>query len=111
MRRFLTAVFLALGLASAAVPAAQALDALRRDLIAALDRGFSTYGTEPLHFTGVETTARGAAVRVEIADLALRCPISAAGSNSAIWPSPWPTPPPARVGTGPRATAATWCPR
>ena len=76
MRRILIAVFLALGLVSAAVPAARALDpdALRQDLIAALDRGLSTYATGPFLFTGVETVAQGAAVRVKITDLTLPLP-------------------------------------
>ncbi len=76
MRRFLTAVCLALGLASATAPAARALDpdALRQDLIAALNRGLTAYGTEPFLFTGVETVTQGAAVRVKIADLALPLP-------------------------------------
>jgi hypothetical protein len=76
MCRILIAVFLALGLVSAAVPAARALDpdALRQDLIAALDRGLSTYATGPFLFTGVETVAQGAAVRVKITDLTLPLP-------------------------------------
>ncbi len=73
MHRILIAVFLALGLVSAAAPAARALDpdALRQDLIAALDRGLSAYATGPFLFTGVETVAQGAAVRVKITDLTL----------------------------------------
>jgi hypothetical protein len=76
MRRFLIAVLLALGVISAAAPAARALDpeALRQDIIAALNRGFSAYGTGSFLFTGVETVAQGAAVRVKIADLALPLP-------------------------------------
>ncbi len=76
MRRILIAVFLALGLVSAAVPAARALDpdALRQDLIAALNRGLSAYATGPFLFTGVETVAQGAAVRVKITDLTLPLP-------------------------------------
>ncbi len=76
MRRILIAGFLALGLISATAPAARALDpeALRQDLIAALDRGLSAYGTEPFLFTGVETLAQGAAVRVKITDLTLPLP-------------------------------------
>ena len=76
MRRILIAVFLALGLISAAAPAARALDpdALRQDIIAALNRGLTAYGTESFLFTGVETVAQGAAVRVKIADLALPLP-------------------------------------
>ena len=76
MRRILIAVFLALGLVSAAVPVARALDpdALRQDLIAALDRGLSAYATGPFLFTGVETVAQGAAVRVKITDLTLPLP-------------------------------------
>jgi hypothetical protein len=76
MRRILIAVFLALGLVSAAVPAARALDpdTLRQDLIAALNRGLSAYATGPFLFTGVETVAQGAAVRVKIADLTLPLP-------------------------------------
>ena len=73
MRRILIAVCLALGLISAAAPAARALDpdALRQDIIAALNRGLTAYGTESFLFTGVETVAQGAAVRVKITDLAL----------------------------------------
>ena len=76
MRRILIAGFLALGLISATAPAARALDpdALRQDLIAALDRGLPAYGTEPFLFTGVETLAQGAAVRVKITDLTLPLP-------------------------------------
>ena len=76
MRRYLIAVFLALGLISAAAPAARALDpdALRQDLIAALNRGLTGFRSEPFLFTGVETVAQGAAVRVRIADLALPLP-------------------------------------
>ncbi|MHA1151550.1 MAG: DUF2125 domain-containing protein [Alphaproteobacteria bacterium] len=76
MRRILIAGFLALGLISAAAPAARALDpdALRQDIIAALNRGLSAYRNEPFLFTGVETVAQGAAVRVKIADLALPLP-------------------------------------
>lgn len=76
MRRILIAVFLALGLVSAAVPAARALDpeTLRQDLIAALNRGLATYATGPFLFTGVETVAQGAAVRVKITDLTLPLP-------------------------------------
>ncbi len=76
MRRFLIAVCLALGLISAAAPAARALDpdALRQDIIAALNRGLAAYGTESFLFTGVETVAQGAAVRVEITDLTLPLP-------------------------------------
>ena len=75
MGRILIAVFLTLGLVSAAVPAARALDpdTLRQpwDLIAALNRGLSAYATGPFLFTGVETVAQGAAVRVKITDLTL----------------------------------------
>ena len=73
MGRILIAVFLTLGLVSAAVPAARALDpdTLRQDLIAALNRGLSAYATGPFLFTGVETVAHGAAVRVKITDLTL----------------------------------------
>ena len=76
MRPILIAVFLALGLASAAAPAARALDpdALRQGIVAALNRGLTAYGTESFLFTGVETVAQGAAVRVTIADLALPLP-------------------------------------
>lgn len=76
MRRILTAALLVLGLAAAAAPAARALDpeALREDLTAALNRGLSAYGTESFLFTGVETVAQGAAVRVTITDLALPLP-------------------------------------
>ena len=76
MHRFLIAVCLALGLNSATVPAARALDpdALRQDLIAALNRGLTAYATGPFLFTGVETVAQGAAVRVKITDLTLPLP-------------------------------------
>ncbi len=76
MRRFLTAVCLALGLVAATAPTARALDpdALRQDLIVALNRGISAYRTGPFLFTGVETVARGAAVRIKISDLALPLP-------------------------------------
>ncbi len=76
MHRFLIAVCLALGLISAAAPTARALDpdALRQDIIAALNRGISAYRTGPFLFTGVETLTQGAAVRVKIADLALPLP-------------------------------------
>lgn len=76
MRRFLIAVFLTFGLATIAAPAAQALDpeAIRRDLIAALDRGIPAYRTGPFLFTGIETQAQGAAVRVRIDDLTLPLP-------------------------------------
>lgn len=76
MQRFLTAVFLVLGLISAAAPAARALDpdALRQDIIAALNRGLSAYGTGSFLFTSVETVAQRAAVRVKIANLALPLP-------------------------------------
>ena len=76
MPRFILAIFLALGLISSAVPAARALDpdALRQDIIAALNRGLTAYGAEAFLFTGVETVAQGAAVRVTIADLALPLP-------------------------------------
>ena len=76
MRRFSIAIFLALGLISVTAPAARALDpdALRLDIIAALDRGLAAYGTEAFLFTGVETVAQGATVRVRITDLALPLP-------------------------------------
>ncbi len=76
MHRFSIALCLALGLISAATPAARALDpdALRQDLIAALNRGISAYRTGPFLFTGVDTVAQGAAVRVRITDLALPLP-------------------------------------
>ena len=76
MRRLLSAAILALGLVVTAMPTARALDpdALRQDLTAALNRGFSAYSNEPFHFTGIETYVRGAAVRVEISDLALPLP-------------------------------------
>jgi hypothetical protein len=76
MRRILIAVCLASGLICAAAPAARALDpdALRQELIATLNRGLPAYGTEPFLFTGVETVAQGAAVRVTIADLTLPLP-------------------------------------
>jgi hypothetical protein len=76
MHRFLITIFLALGLISSAVPAARALDpaTLRQDLIAALNRGITTYATGPFLFTSVETTAQGAAVRVRITDLTLPLP-------------------------------------
>ena len=73
MHRFIIAIFLALGLTSTFVPAARALDpdALRQDLIAALNRGLTSYATGPFLFTGVETVARGPAVRVKITDLTM----------------------------------------
>ena len=76
MRRFPIAFCLALGLISAAAPTARALDpdALRQDIIAALDRGLTAYGAGSFLFTGVETVAQGAAVRVKITDLALPLP-------------------------------------
>lgn len=76
MHRFPIAVFLALGLISSAVPTARALDpeALRQDLIAALNRGLSAYATGPFLFTGIETVAQGEAVRVAITDLTLPLP-------------------------------------
>ena len=76
MHRFLIAIFLAIGLISTAAPAARALDpdALRQDLIAALNRGITTYATGPFLFTSVETLAQGAAVRVKITDLTLPLP-------------------------------------
>jgi hypothetical protein len=76
MHRFIIAIFLALGLTSATAPAARALDpdALRQDLITALNRGITTYATGPFLFTGVDTVAQGPAVRVKITDLTLPLP-------------------------------------
>ncbi len=73
MRRLLFTVLLVLGLASAAAPAARALDpdTLRQDLTEALKGGLSAYANEALSFTEIRTTAQGEAVRVEILALAL----------------------------------------
>jgi hypothetical protein len=75
-RILIAAYFLALGLISAAAPA-RALDpdALRQDVIAALNRGMPAYNTGPFLFTDVETVAQGTAVRVKIADLRLPLPV------------------------------------
>ncbi len=76
MHRLLIAVLLALGLASAAAPAARALDpdALRQDLTEALKGGLSAFTNQAFSFTEVRTAARGEAVRVEILALALALP-------------------------------------
>ncbi len=76
MRRLLITVFLVLGLAFAAVPAARALDpdTLRQDLTEALKGGLSGYASESFSFTEIRTTAQGEAVRVEILALALPLP-------------------------------------
>ncbi len=76
MRRLLITVLLVLGLASAAVPTARALDpeTLRQDLTEALKGGISAYATQAFSFTEVRTTAHGEAVRVEILALALPLP-------------------------------------
>jgi hypothetical protein len=76
MRRLLITVLLVLGLASAAVPAARALDpdTLRQDLTEALKGGISAYANQAFSFTEVRTTAQGEAVRVEILALALPLP-------------------------------------
>ncbi len=76
MRFLLITVLLALGLASAAVPTARALDpdTLRQDLTEALKGGISAYANQAFSFTEVRTTAQGEAVRVEILALALPLP-------------------------------------
>lgn len=76
MQRLIFTVFLVLGLATVAAPAARALDpdTLRQDLTEALKGGLSAYASEGFSFTEIRTTAQGEAVRVEILALALPLP-------------------------------------
>ncbi len=76
MRRLATSLA-ALGfwLCATAAPAA-ALDpeALRRDLIEGLEHGLSVYARQGIEYGQIKTSARGDAVRVEIAGLAMPLP-------------------------------------